>query len=345
SNRAAYLSIANFALLIPLSIRSLRWIPYDKAVSWHRVFAVLAFVNAAQHGCYRLSERLISLEPIMESSRHLTGIASLSIIGIMLLTAHEVIRANQYSWFRTLHLMLFLSLIISASLHNSSFLILNFIGIAAWLGSRVARKIQASPKIVSILFTTALMKAASQQDLESKLPSQFHMELDGPYGTPWLSVSKHYYTDFELAVFICSGIGVTPWIAVMQHIASNLRRSRTRDVHLIWSIHDAEMYDAFNPNIFSLLKQSSVMFHVHVYITGNHSTLPSAFNDDIIFHSGRPNVSQYMTELKDKNPDIDAGVGVCAYDQLERTVDRLVHSSKFSDQKARWWLKKESFRI
>ncbi|CAO3684983.1 unnamed protein product [Umbelopsis ramanniana] len=476
SNRTGYLSIANFALLIPLSIRSFRWLPYDKAISWHRVFAVLAFVTAAQHGCYHLSERLESLEPILESSRHVTGIATLSIVGLMLLTAHEIVRANQYSWFRTLHLTLFVSLTISATLHNASFLTLNFVGIAAWLGSRVLRKLQATSKIVSIhstgrithvtlehslkditagqfgylgvrgpgftkygwarpfsfsgihshleedvpsteeekepreakttisrlhlqqdthhrpgfhhesssvrvpderalgiedssggdqpasktdhpsnlvdlhihsrgTFTTALLKAASQQDLESKTPNQVRMELDGPYGTPWLSSAKHYYTDFELALFVCSGVGITPWLAVMQHIATKSRSSRTRDVHIIWSIHEQDTYDAFNPNIFSLLKQSSVTFHIHVYITGHHSTLPSAFNDAIIFHSGPPNLDLYMTELKEKNPDIDVGVGVCAYEMMEQTVDELVHSSRFSDEKARWWIKKELFRI
>jgi predicted ferric reductase len=335
------------------------------------VFAVLAFITATQHGCYHLSERLESLEPILESSRHVTGIASLSIVGLMLLTAHEIVRANQYSWFRTLHLTLFLSLTISATLHNASFLTLNFVGIAAWLGSRVLRKLQATSKVVSIqstgrithvtlehslkditagqfgylgvrgpgftkygwarpfsfsgihshleedvpsssteeekepreakttisrlhlqqdthhrpgfhhesssvrvpderalgieessggdqpaskadhpsnlvdlhihsrgTFTTALLKAASQQDLESKTPNQVRMELDGPYGTPWLSSAKHYYTDFELALFVCSGVGITPWLAVMQHIATQSRSSRTRDVHIIWSIHE-----------------------------------------------------------------------------------------------------------
>jgi predicted ferric reductase len=335
------------------------------------VLAVLAFINAAQHGCYHLSERLESLEPIIESSRHVTGITSLSIVGLMLLTAHEIVRANQYSWFRTLHLTLFLSLTLSATLHNASFLTLNFVGIAAWLGSRVLRKLQAPCKVVSLhstgrithvtlehslkditagqfgylgvrgpgftkygwarpfsfsgmhsqleedalstaeekepreanttisrlhlqqdthhrpgfhqesssvqvpdertfniehsggdqpaskadhpsnlvdlhihsrgTFTTALLKAVSQQDLESKTPNQVHMELDGPYGTPWLSTAKHYYTDFELALFVCSGVGITPWLAVMQHIAIKSRTSRTRDVHIIWSIHEPGM--------------------------------------------------------------------------------------------------------
>ena len=86
-------------------------------------------------------------------------------------------------------------------------------------------------------------------------------------------------------------------------------------------------------------------FHIHVYITGHHSTLPSAFNDAIIFHAGPPNIDLYMTELKEKNPDIDVGVGVCAYEMMEQTVDELVHSSRFSDEKARWWIKKELFRI
>ncbi|KAI9283485.1 hypothetical protein BC943DRAFT_327740 [Umbelopsis sp. AD052] len=474
SNRTGYLSIANFALLIPLSIRSLGWLPYDKAISWHRVFAVLAFVTATQHGCYHLSERLESLDPIIESSRHVTGISSLLIVGLMLLTAHEIVRANQYSWFRTLHLTLFLSFTISATLHNAAFLTLNFVGLAAWLGSRVSRKLQAPPKVISIqstgrithvtlehslkditagqfgylgvrgpgftkygwarpfsfsgmhsqieevateekepreakttisrlhleqdthqrpgfhhesssaqvpdahtvtsiehsggdrpaaskadhpsnlvdlhihsrgTFTTALLKAASQQDPESKTPNQVRMELDGPYGTPWLSTAKHYYTDFELALFVCSGVGITPWLAVMQHIATKSRSSRTRDVHIIWSIHEPDTYDAFNPRIFSLLKQASVTFHIHVYITGHHSTLPSAFNDAITFHSGPPNIDQYMTQMKEKNPDIDVGVGVCAFEMMEQTVDELVHSSRFSDENARWWIKKELFRI
>lgn len=366
SNRAAYLSVANFALLIPLSIRSFPWMAYDTAISWHRVFAMLAFATAAQHGCYHLTERLESLEPIMESQRHVTGIVTLSTVALIILTAHEVVRSNQYSFFRTIHLISFLGLVVSASLHNSSFLVLNFIGIAAWTVNRLVRKIKFRSKLVGIqttgriaritlehslkgttagqfaylgvtgpgfskqgwarpfsfssirghngasspseqdqpleeanttllkvhtqaethhrpgfhhepsstqvpdeqnarnqdsskdyvrgdrnarkvidmhihsrgTFTTSLLKAASQQDLESKLPKQIQIELDGPYGTPWLSSAKHYYTDFEMAVFICSGVGITPWLAVTQELAARTPSSRTRIVHLIWSIHD-----------------------------------------------------------------------------------------------------------
>jgi polyhydroxyalkanoate synthesis regulator phasin len=50
-------------------------------------------------------------------------------------------------------------------------------------------------------------------------------------------------------------------------------------------------------------------------------------------------------DLKRKYPDIDVGVGVCAYDDLTKLVDQLVHSSQFSDQQARWYIKKELFRI
>lgn len=375
SNRAAYLSVANFALLIPISIRSFPWLAYDTAISWHRVFAILAFASAAQHGCYHLSERLESLEPILDSGKHVTGLISLSIIAFMLLTAHEVVRSNQYACFRTLHLLSFLSLIISASLHNRSFLLLNFIGILAWTISRFVRKIKARSNIVSIhttgriakvtlehslkgitagqfaylgvtgpgfskqgwarpfsfssihgiatplsspleeghekddqdgdeanssvsqvqslavaeahhrpgfhhepsstqvpdkkkleedsvkkheqnssspsnvvdmhihsrgAFTSSLLKAASasQRDLESKSSYQLQVELDGPYGMPWLSVAKHYYTDFEMVLFVCSGVGITPWLAVMQQLLVRPTNSRTRVVYVIWSIHD-----------------------------------------------------------------------------------------------------------
>jgi hypothetical protein len=105
------------------------------------------------------------------------------------------------------------------------------------------------------------------------------------------------------------------------------------------------MYEAFNLKLHSLLRQPFVSFHIDVYITGHRKTLPSALNESIVFHSGRPNIIQLMGGLKQQYFDIDVGVGVCAYEQMTKTVDSLVHSSKFSDQNTRWWIKKELFRI
>lgn len=475
SNRAAYLAVANFSLLIPLSIRSFPWMALDTAISWHRVFGMLAFVCAAQHGCYRFSERLESLKPIMESKNQVTGLFSILAMATMILASHELVRTNRYAVFRTVHLSAFLMLIISLSLHKRAFLLVNVFGIVWWVAGRVWRKRQSAVKLVRIQnvgkftqvtleypfknitagqfaylgitgagfskpgwarpfsfsglhtqksmhspvaqeknhvkanattissaydhtethhrpafhqeasttqvpdknmldlndsmsskdkntddnlyktvdlhvhargrFTNSLFKAASLQDPESHASSQIHLELDGPYGAPWLSLSKHYHSDFETVVLICSGAGITPWIAVMQALVASANENRTRHIHVIWSIHDIATYESFNPKLHSLLKQSLITFHINVYITGSQTTLPTTFNESIRFHSGRPKVTQLMMDLKRSYPDIDVGVGVCAYDDLTKLVDQLVHSGHFSDQQARWYIKKELFRI
>ncbi|KAG2176410.1 hypothetical protein INT43_005644 [Umbelopsis isabellina] len=489
SNRAAYLAVANFSLLIPLSIRLFPWMALDTAISWHRVFGMLTFVCAAQHGCYHFSERLESLKPIMESRKQVTGLLSVFTMATMILASHELVRTNCYALFRTIHLSAFMMLIISLTLHNRAFLLVNAFGIVWWVAGRVWRKRQSVAKLIRIQnvgkftqvtleypfknitagqfaylgvtgagfskpgwarpfsfsglhtqntihspvaqihppvaqekndvkanattissahlhtethhrpafhqeasttqvpdkdilnindsqsskdknvrkdslksvdlhvhargrFTNSLFKAASLQDPESHASSQIHLELDGPYGAPWLSLSKHYYSDFETVVFICSGAGITPWIAVMQALVASANHNRTRHIHAIWSIHDTvpnslftATYESFNPKLHSLLKQSLIAFHINVYITGSQTTLPTTFNESINFHAGRPNVTQLMMDLKRKYSDIDVGVGVCAYDDLTKLVDQLVHSGHFSDQQARWYIKKELFRI
>jgi predicted ferric reductase len=373
ANRAGYLAVANFSLLIPLSIRSFPWMALDTAISWHRVFGMLAFVCAAQHGCYHFSERLESLKPIMESRKQITGLFSIFTMATMILASHELVRTSRYALFRTVHLSAFLMLIISLSIHKRAFLLVNVFGIVWWAIGRVWRKNQSAAKLVRIQnsgkftqvtleypfktitagqfaylgvtgagfskpgwarpfsfsgihtqksthspvlqeknmvkanattlssaheytethhrpafhhepsttqvpdgdalnigvsrstkdhetvtdspksvdmhvqargqFTSSLFKAAGLQDPESHSSSQIRLELDGPYGAPWLSLSKHYYSDFETVVLVCSGAGITPWIAVMQAMVASANQNRTRHIHVIWLIHDiGEIY-------------------------------------------------------------------------------------------------------
>lgn len=58
-----------------------------------------------------------------------------------------------------------------------------------------------------------------------------------PLGRPYVTSSGAEFGDFESVVLVAEGMGITPWISVLQYIEQKQHAIKTKSVNLIWSIH------------------------------------------------------------------------------------------------------------
>lgn len=166
------------------------------------------------------------------------------------------------------------------------------------------------------------------------------IRIDGPYGAPAEDVF-----DNEVAVLIGTGIGVTPWAAILKNIW-HLRTSpnpprRLRRVEFIWVCKDTSSFEWFQALLSSLEAQSLAaaasvghsgpeFLRIHTYLTQKFD-VDTATN--IILNSvgtekdpltelnsrtnfGRPDFSKLLTAIKD---GIINQSYLGAFDQTQRT--------------------------
>lgn len=63
------------------------------------------------------------------------------------------------------------------------------------------------------------------------------LRISRPLGRPQLDLSGSEYGDYKTIVLIADGVGITPWISVLQYVHKKEHTIKTRSVQLIWSIH------------------------------------------------------------------------------------------------------------
>ncbi|KAF7727903.1 hypothetical protein EC973_006902 [Apophysomyces ossiformis] len=59
-----------------------------------------------------------------------------------------------------------------------------------------------------------------------------------PLGTPFLDAAGRGYGDFEQVVLVAEGIGITPWISLLQYLEQQQHHIRTKELVFIWTIRD-----------------------------------------------------------------------------------------------------------
>lgn len=129
------------------------------------------------------------------------------------------------------------------------------------------------------------------------------LRIDGPYGAPAEDVF-----DNEIAVLIGTGIGVTPWAAILKNIW-HLRNSpnpptRLRRVEFIWVCKDTTSFEWFQTLLSSLEAQSmaasatngSEFLRIHTYLT---QKLDIDTANNIVLNSVGASVDP-LTELKSR---------------------------------------------
>lgn len=58
-----------------------------------------------------------------------------------------------------------------------------------------------------------------------------------PMGRPYVTSAGAEFGDFDSVVLVAEGMGITPWISVLQYIEQKQHAIKTKSVNLIWSIH------------------------------------------------------------------------------------------------------------
>ncbi|EOD47017.1 FAD-binding 8 [Neofusicoccum parvum] len=201
------------------------------------------------------------------------------------------------------------------------------------------------------------------------------IRIDGPYGAPAEDVF-----DNEIAVLIGTGIGVTPWAAILKNIW-HMRLSpnppkRLRRVEFIWVCKDTSSFEWFQALLSSLEAQSmgsadpdgnEDFLRIHTYLTqkvdadtANNIVLNSVGTDKDPLtelksrtNFGRPDFPKLLTGMRDgimtrtymggleSSLRTDVGVYFCGPSVAARDIKRACKTATCPDVRFRFW--KEHF--
>jgi NADPH oxidase len=200
------------------------------------------------------------------------------------------------------------------------------------------------------------------------------LRVDGPYGAPAEDVFEN-----EIAVLIGTGIGVTPWAAILKNIW-HLRTSpnppkRLRRVEFIWVCRDTTSFEWFQALLSSLEAQSlggasrsgQEFLRIHTYLT---QRMDADMMNNVVLNSvgmdkdpltelqsrtnyGRPDFRKLLVGMRDGILDrtymnglegslkTDVGVYFCGPSVAARDVKAATKEASCQEVKFRFW--KEHF--
>ncbi|TKA81910.1 hypothetical protein B0A49_00143 [Cryomyces minteri] len=199
------------------------------------------------------------------------------------------------------------------------------------------------------------------------------LRIDGPYGAPAEDVF-----DNEIAILIGSGIGVTPWAAILKNIW-HMRLSpnpprRLRRVEFIWVCRDTTSFEWFQALLSSLEAQSlgagaegREFLRIHAYLTKRvdvdtaHNIVLNSVNTDkdpltelkTKTKFGRPDFDKLLAAMREgitggsyiggleRNPKTDVGVYFCGPNVAARDIKKACKTATTQDVRFKFW--KEHF--
>ncbi|KAI8086776.1 uncharacterized protein BX664DRAFT_360269 [Halteromyces radiatus] len=221
--------------------------------------------------------------------------------------------------------------------------------------------------------TTQLYDAARNQ---TKWPS---VRISTPLGDPlYYSDERDIYEGYPVVVLIAEGIGITPWISVLQALATatttdNNNNMMTKHIYMIWTVRDVEMFNQLKKDMEAMMTtiettfitsddrgKESIRLYLHwdIYVTrpkttrqqddneddeGFSSTLPST--STLQLHHGRPHYPTVLDTIRTHHIDQDVALGICAHEDSIQICGNLARSSKFSHANAFWNIKSERFEF
>ncbi|GLH00680.1 Dual oxidase [Gryllus bimaculatus] len=130
--------------------------------------------------------------------------------------------------------------------------------------------------------------------------------VDGPFRSPLEEVLNS-----SVAVCIAAGIGITPFIAILNYLLNSTLQNTPRRLHLLWLLQDAEQLlwcAKLLCDLHEKFWQANVpdKFFIQVHITRNYNAvkIQKAINDDCKLlvqriWKGRPNWHEIFNELLD----------------------------------------------
>lgn len=186
----------------------------------------------------------------------------------------------------------------------------------------------------------------SNSNLENK-----KILIDGPYGTPSMDIF-----DSECAILIGTGIGITPFAAILKSIYYKHKESKLKDVKLkkvyfFWLNRTQKSFEWFNELLSEIEQKDEDKFiESHIYMTSGHSDIWSNMLNvamDLLFDKnkvdlitglgsqtqmGRPNWNEIFKKIKEKE-DKKVDVYFCGSPMLADDLKRTSQKYGFSFRK------------
>jgi predicted ferric reductase len=91
-------------------------------------------------------------------------------------------------------------------------------------------------------FFTFYIKATGNRtrplyDIAQSRTKIIEARISKPLGRPYVTSSGAEFGDFESVILVAEGMGITPWLSVLQYIKQKQHAIKTKSASLIWSIH------------------------------------------------------------------------------------------------------------
>ncbi len=137
--------------------------------------------------------------------------------------------------------------------------------------------------------------------------AELRVDVRGPWASPVAQALQH--RDWLL---IAGGIGVTPFLGLLRHLAHS--GGRPRDVHMVWSLRDPAMLRWIEPLVARLAASRGGHVHWHVYVTG--ASTDSQGIHGIVLHHGRPDWAVLLARIAGHSPDL--ACFICGPKQMTR---------------------------
>ncbi|KAL7308727.1 hypothetical protein PS15m_011895 [Mucor circinelloides] len=162
-----------------------------------------------------------------------------------------------------------------------------------------------------------------------------------PLGRPYVTSSGAEFGDFDSVILVAEGMGITPWISVLQYIEQKQHAIKTKSLNLIWSIHSIDTFYAFEQELEQFSDSLQLDLSIKIYITGlsdpeENYSIPNNLTYIKFKASCRPNYAALFQELDQHNNT--TVVGACAHESTIVKLNNLCLSHS-------WAIRKERFEL
>ncbi|KAI8371130.1 hypothetical protein BD560DRAFT_434715 [Blakeslea trispora] len=185
----------------------------------------------------------------------------------------------------------------------------------------------------------AKVKGKDTRALYDTPPDQKMMaRLSKPLGYPFVTFLGDAFGDYETVVLVAEGVGITPWLLLFQYMQEKQHAVKTRQIHLVWSIHTIDTFYAFESEFHEFLETIQLDLSIQLYITGpcdpeEQDTIPD-FNIEFK-HGIRPNYPQLFDTIDNNTATV---LGVCAHPSTMVTTNNAALLYGWSVRKERFEL-------
>ncbi|KAI8886248.1 hypothetical protein K501DRAFT_244499 [Backusella circina FSU 941] len=171
--------------------------------------------------------------------------------------------------------------------------------------------------------TQALYEVASSSSAMERISK---LRISQPLGLPLLGCK---YQDFDRILIVAEGIGITPWLSLLQCLSSS-----RACIDIIWTIRKMDTYYAFENELkaYLTLFQDDHRLGIQVYLTGGDAEFNTMETDYAIqFHAMRPDYRLVLKEIQGRTL-----LAVCAHEDTTVLTSNIalehawtVHSERF----------------